>query len=58
MLRFTIVAALLLNCGAFYCYRRYQKRKMQSQVSNQVQQHVSQYFALRSTELSGEAGAI
>ena len=41
-----VIALILLNVIIVYCYRRYSKREMQSEMQMQIESAVSQYFAL------------
>ena len=41
-----VVVLVVLNVVIVYCYRRYSKREMQSEMKMQIETAVSQYFAL------------
>jgi hypothetical protein len=41
-----VVGLILLNIVLVYCYRRYTRREIQTQMNTQIESAVSQYFAL------------
>ena len=41
-----VIVLILLNVLIVYCYRRYSKREMQTEMQMQIESAVSQYFAL------------
>ena len=41
-----VVGLILINIVVVYCYRRYTRREMQSEMNTQIESAVSQYFAL------------
>lgn len=45
-----VVILVLVNVIIVYCYRRYAKREMQSEMQMQIESAVSQYFALSQRE--------
>lgn len=45
-----VTGLILLNVVIVYCYRRYSRREMQSQMHVQIESAVSQYFAMSSNK--------
>lgn len=45
-----VTCLVLLNVVIVYCYRRYSRREMQSQMHMQIESAVSQYFAMSSNK--------
>ena len=45
-----VVSLIIVNVVLVYCYRRYTRREIQTEMNTQIESAVSQYFALTQRE--------